>query len=65
VALVRRPVVVPWPADPVGLGDVLAAATKAIGVRPCENCERRRQALNRRVVIGRPRLIRKGANDGR
>lgn len=30
-----------------GAGDVVAAATKALGIKPCEGCERRREAFNR------------------
>lgn len=30
-----------------GAGDVVAKATKAVGVRPCAPCERRRQRLNK------------------
>ena len=29
-----------------GLGDAVAAATKAVGVKPCGGCARRQQALN-------------------
>jgi hypothetical protein len=32
-----------------GLGDVVAAATKAIGIKPCGGCQRRREALNKLV----------------
>ncbi len=32
-----------------GLGDVVAAATKAIGMKPCGGCQRRREALNKLV----------------
>lgn len=32
-----------------GLGDVIASATKAIGIKPCGGCQRRREALNRMV----------------
>jgi hypothetical protein len=32
-----------------GLGDVIAAATRAVGVKPCGACQRRREALNRLV----------------
>lgn len=31
----------------IGLGEVVAASTKAIGIRPCGACQRRREALNR------------------
>lgn len=30
-----------------GLGDVVAGATKAVGVKPCGGCQKRREALNR------------------
>ncbi len=29
------------------LGDLVARATKAVGIRPCPGCEKRRVALNR------------------
>jgi hypothetical protein len=29
-----------------GLGDVVASATKAVGVQPCGACRRRQEALN-------------------
>jgi hypothetical protein len=32
-----------------GLGDVVAAATSAIGIKPCGKCQKRREALNRLV----------------
>jgi hypothetical protein len=35
-----------------GLGDVVAAATKAIGIRPCGGCQQRREALNKLVPFG-------------
>jgi hypothetical protein len=35
-----------------GLGDVVAAATKAIGIKPCGGCQRRREALNKLVPFG-------------
>ena len=31
----------------LGLGDVIAKATKALGFEPCAGCEERRQKLNR------------------
>jgi hypothetical protein len=37
-----------------GLGDVVAAATKAIGIKPCQACGRRQAALNRLVPFGVP-----------
>lgn len=30
----------------VGLGDMVAAATKAVGVKPCGRCRKRQEALN-------------------
>lgn len=30
----------------VGLGDVVAAATTAVGINPCEACQRRKETLN-------------------
>lgn len=35
-----------------GLGDVIASATKAVGIKPCEPCRRRQEALNRMVPFG-------------
>ena len=32
-----------------GLGDVVAAATKAIGIKPCGGCQQRREALNKLI----------------
>lgn len=29
-----------------GLGDTIAKATKAVGIKPCSGCGRRQQALN-------------------
>ena len=31
---------------PMGLGDVVAAATKAVGINPCTPCEARQRRLN-------------------
>ena len=36
-----------------GLGDVVAAATKAVGIQPCGPCKKRREALNRLVPFER------------
>jgi hypothetical protein len=35
----------------VGLGDAIKRVTYAFGIRPCEGCERRAAALNRRLVF--------------
>ena len=32
--------------QPKGLGDVIASATKAIGIEPCEGCNKRKEWLN-------------------
>lgn len=42
----------PDPQHGVGLGDVVAAATSALGIRPCEPCKQRQQKLNR-IRFGR------------
>lgn len=36
------------PAGWRGVGDVIAAATKAVGIQPCGGCEERRRRLNER-----------------
>ena len=35
-----------------GLGDSLAKLTKAVGVRPCGGCEKRRKVLNDWFPVG-------------
>lgn len=38
-----------------GLGDVVAKVTKAVGIKPCGPCQKRREALNRMVPFnGKP-----------
>lgn len=32
-----------------GAGDLIAKAAKAVGIKPCGGCQRRREALNRLV----------------
>jgi hypothetical protein len=39
--------------EEVGLGEVIKRATAAVGIRPCSGCQRRAQALNRRVAFRR------------
>tara|TARA_R100000808_G_C2142357_1_gene150139 strand:- start:1043 stop:1306 length:264 start_codon:yes stop_codon:yes gene_type:complete len=34
---------------PVGLGDTIAKATKAVGIKPCKGCRKRQAKLNRLV----------------
>jgi hypothetical protein len=36
----------PEPKAGPGLGDVVAGATKAVGVKPCGKCQKRREAMN-------------------
>lgn len=31
----------------VGLGDVIRSMTEAVGLKPCNGCEKRRRSLNR------------------
>jgi hypothetical protein len=35
----------------VGLGDVIKRVTRAVGIKPCNGCQRRAAALNRYVVF--------------
>lgn len=42
---------VPFLQQETGLGSSIAAATSAIGVKPCEPCKQRAAALDRRVVF--------------
>lgn len=35
-----------------GLGDIVAKVTKAVGLRTCGGCERRRKALNKMFNFG-------------
>jgi hypothetical protein len=37
----------PHPREIIGVGDAVAAATKAVGVKPCGGCAKRQAALNR------------------
>ena len=39
----------PKPQPSRGLGDTIAKATKAVGVKPCGGCEKRRRILNKFV----------------
>ena len=42
---------VPFLQEPTGLGDAIAQATSAVGIRPCGGCKERAQNLNRRIVL--------------
>lgn len=35
------------PGSGPGLGDVVAGATKAVGIKPCAGCQKRQAAMNR------------------
>jgi hypothetical protein len=35
-----------------GLGDVIARATSAVGIKPCGGCKQRQEKLNRLVPFG-------------
>lgn len=35
-----------------GLGDVVAAATSAVGIKPCGGCKKRQETLNKLVPFG-------------
>ena len=36
-----------------GLGDVVAAVTSAVGIRPCSGCKKRQEALNKLVPFNK------------
>lgn len=40
---------VPFLSRPVAAGDAVKNMTQAVGIKPCSPCERRRQAMNRRL----------------
>jgi hypothetical protein len=43
---------VPGMQQGVGLGDVIARMTGALGIRQCEPCKRRQEWLNRHFMLG-------------
>lgn len=49
----RRPMSIPVPGlrRQVGLGDVVAGMTKAVGIQPCAPCKRRQAYLNRLLQL--------------
>ena len=52
-AALRQGVVPPPPAGHWrGLGDVIASATKAVGIKPCGGCKKRQAKLNALVPFG-------------
>lgn len=44
-----------------GLGDVIAAATSAVGIQPCAGCKQRQEALNKLVPFN---TTEEGNNNG-
>jgi len=44
---VERDVPGPDSTTGIGLGDVVAGATKAVGFKPCGSCQKRQAAMNR------------------
>ncbi len=51
----RVRVPVPGMQRQVGLGDVVAGVTRAVGVQPCGGCKQRQAMLNRLLAFGRRR----------
>jgi hypothetical protein len=39
--------------DKIGLGDVVRRATYAVGIKPCNGCQRRAAVLDRWIVFTR------------
>jgi len=35
----------------IGLGDAIKRATSAMGIKPCAPCQKRAEALNRRITF--------------
>jgi hypothetical protein len=51
----QQPMTIPIPGmqRQVGLGDVIAGITKAVGIQPCDACKRRQARLNNWLRFGR------------
>lgn len=49
----QQPLRIPLPflQQQTGLGDFLKAATMKMGIQPCLPCQKRAEALNRRIVL--------------
>jgi len=49
----KKPFAIPLPGlrQAVGLGDVIARATRAVGIQPCGGCKQRQAWLNQRIVL--------------
>ena len=54
-ARLKRRIVVRLPSfllkGEVGLGDMVSKAAEAAGAEPCDDCKRRRDAMNRRMIF--------------
>jgi hypothetical protein len=42
---------VPFLKEPVGAGDLVKAATAAVGVKPCTPCQKRAETMNRMLTL--------------
>jgi len=42
-----------WSQPSEGFGDTFAKITKTFGIKPCEACERRRKAWNKRLAYAK------------
>jgi len=38
---------------PIGLGDAIKQATTSMGIKPCSGCQKRAEALNRRLIFSK------------
>ena len=48
-----KPGRLPKPGQPPGLGDAIKRVTTAVGIKPCEGCEKRAEKLNRLFPLRR------------
>lgn len=46
------------------LGERVAAITKAVGIKPCGSCQKRREALNRATIRVKEFFKKKGSRGG-
>lgn len=42
---------------PAGLGDVIAEVTSAVGIKPCDNCEKRKDIFNVAWPFHKPKSL--------
>lgn len=49
----KKPLTISLPGlrQAVGFGDVIARATRAVGIQPCGGCKQRQAWLNQRIVL--------------